>query len=592
MSPTAFLTALWQHKPEEMYILIWTGQDKRSYWFQDVAAAGDFAGSDACRNKCVFVGIGLSRTDNGPNRRCTSVEIACICGIWADFDLKCDAHKNKALPAAVAEAEAILPQYMPPTITVATGNGVHAWWLLKEPLVFETEEERRHASSVVNRWHTMLRFDCAARGWAYDRLSDFARVARVAGTRNMKDAANPKDVRVLSADESRRYNLSDFEEFLDDAVIPDTKPEEQAREKLRDRINGAPLSIDLSARIPRDVLDGWMSHDARFRNTWERRRHDLKDSSQSGYDLALADFGVEAGLPEQQIVDLIVHHRAIHGQMQRTRLDYYQRTIAKALSQSSNTARPAQATELAAATPTGGEPAPAGTTDQPAGAAAEFPAKQLSPERARAKLCGEISAEIGIPIQITKFVRITGKDPSFRMELADDSKIDFSHTGKFVDQDAVRLALAGQKKWLMAPIKSAKWREIAQKMLDACFDEEGPIEAQWEDGTRATVAKYLEHSSFIEDISSAHPDYRTKPIVIGGRIAINTTDLRAWIFKTTGDNHSVQRLASNLSAMGAEPKRVASKHYDQSRWILPTKQFAPGDYQKASQQTEVTDAPE
>ena len=40
MKPADFLAALWQYKPEEMYILIWTGQDKRSRWFKDVAAAG------------------------------------------------------------------------------------------------------------------------------------------------------------------------------------------------------------------------------------------------------------------------------------------------------------------------------------------------------------------------------------------------------------------------------------------------------------------------------------------------------------------------------------------------------------------------
>ena len=45
-------------------------------------------------------------------------------------------------------------------------------------------------------------------------------------------------------------------------------------------------------------------------NTWLRQRHDLKDQSQSGYDMALAVFGAQSGLTEQQIVDLIVHHRS------------------------------------------------------------------------------------------------------------------------------------------------------------------------------------------------------------------------------------------------------------------------------------------
>ena len=48
-------------------------------------------------------------------------------------------------------------------------------------------------------------------------------------------------------------------------------------------------------RVPQEILDGWLEQDMRFRNTWLRQRHDLKDQSNSGYDMALACFGVDAG---------------------------------------------------------------------------------------------------------------------------------------------------------------------------------------------------------------------------------------------------------------------------------------------------------
>jgi hypothetical protein len=585
MNPRAFIDALWKYKPAEMYILIWTGQDKRSYWFRDVAAAGEFAESDACRDKCVFVGLGLSKTDNGQNRRCTSAEIAALCGIWSDLDLKSEAHKEKALPATVEEALAVLPMEMPPTITVSTGNGAQAWWLFREPLVFDTEEEKRDATRIINRWHSMLRLDCAARGWTYDRLSDFARVARVAGTRNLKDPASPKDVRVLSCDESRRYNLSEFDEYLDEAAIPDTEGQERAARERSERFKDTPLIVNPSARFPQDVLEAWMNEDSRFRNTWERRRHDLKDPSQSGYDLALADFGIMVSLSAQETVDLIVHHRAIHGQKQRTRVDYFERTIAKALSQNPESPSPAQPSASAAGAPTPPADQPQPQQDAP-------PAKEMSPERIRAELCARISAAIAIPIQITRLVQITGKDPSYRMELADGTKIEFSNTAKFVDQEFVRLAIAGQKKWLMAPMKPARWREIAQDMLQACFDEDGPIEAQWEEGARDMVAKYLEQNGFIDDIASAHPDFRGKPIVKDARVAINTTDLHSWINKTGFRNFSVKELASTLGAMGAIQFRMRGpKFREQSRWLLPLDHFKPPEQQKAVQE-ERSDATE
>jgi hypothetical protein len=42
------------------------------------------------------------------------------------------------------------------------------------------------------------------------------------------------------------------------------------------------LVINIDARIPQELLDGWLARDLRFKNTWLRQRHDLKDQSQSG----------------------------------------------------------------------------------------------------------------------------------------------------------------------------------------------------------------------------------------------------------------------------------------------------------------------
>ena len=595
MTPHAFLELLWQYKQEEQYLLIWTGQDKRSHWFQDAAKAGDFVASDACRGMCVFVGIGSSKTDNGPTHRCTSDEIASLCAVWTDLDLKGEAHKGKALPGTVEDALSVLPQDMPPTITVATGNGAHAWWVFKEPLTFETEEDRRHTVEVLNRWHTMIRLRCKARGWVYERLSDLARVARVPGTSNMKDPAKPKPVTALASTD-RTYSLSDFQEYVDDAGIPGTAAQESAAREWAERFKDKPLVITPAARIPQDVLDAWMDpansdkqFAARFRNTWERRRHDLKDPSQSGYDLALADFGVMAGLAEQQIVDLICHHRALHGQKQRTREDYFQRTIARAMERNPDAPMPA------AAPPTTGLAAPLGahvapedrgatdTTGKPHPAPPPPPAKEMSPEDQKAMLCENISKEIGIPIHIaiTRLVKIRGKDPSYRMELADETKIEFTTIGKFRTQEVVRDEIAKQTDWLMPRIKPKQWDVIAQEMVSACFAEEGPIEAQWEDSTIDIVVRYLEGNSFIEDIATAQQQYRSRPIVKDGCIAVNTRDLSEWINRTGYEPISAKALASRLSAIGAHSKRITGKHPEQSRWLLPLKAFDPANWRKA-----------
>ena len=135
----------------------------------------------------------------------------------------------------------------------------------------------------------------------------------------------------------------------------------------------------------------------------------------------------------------------------------------------------------------------------------------------------------------------------------------------------------------MPPIKPILWRQIAQQMLHACLDEEGPIEARFVDSIRDTVGNYLDHSYFIDDIATADPEYRKKPIVILGRVAINTTDLQSWINKnSTAQVLSVKALASMLNAMGAVQMTVPVKRREQSRYLLPIEHFDPADYQKTT----------
>ena len=455
----------------------------------------------------MYVGIGLSKADHGPARRCASDEIAGITGFGGDFDLRSEAHGSKPLPATIEEALSIIPASMLPTIVVATGNGVHAWWLFKEPYIFDTEEDRKDVARLVARWHTMLRLNAAARGWAYDRLSDLARILRIPGTQNHKDPAHPKDVTVHSTTD-RRYNLSDFEEILDAANIPDLEAEEKAAREWAERFADKPLVIDLNARIPQELLQRWMDGSAvgeqtamKFRNTWLRLRHDLKDQSKSGYDMALADFGVDAGLTEQQIVDLIIHHRAHHGRAQREAPGVFPTDHCKGELPD----RRHRLTASGAARARGGVCGARSHAWQSRNAARD----RLRHATGRVRCAGGGSGgftgssrlrrksavdradfpRLGVPIQ--RLIKIDGKEPQYRMELCDGRKIEFANVGKLIAQDSVRIAIAATVGKIIPKIKAKHWEQISQAMLDACIIEEGTEEMEWEGAARMYLQHYL-----------------------------------------------------------------------------------------------------
>ena len=76
---TDFFEQLWNGKPDDLWILVWQRAGKKSKWFQDWRDAAEYAAGE----EDVYVGVGLSQSDNGDFNRCKADEIAGIAGIEA-----------------------------------------------------------------------------------------------------------------------------------------------------------------------------------------------------------------------------------------------------------------------------------------------------------------------------------------------------------------------------------------------------------------------------------------------------------------------------------------------------------------------------
>ncbi len=428
----------------------------------------------------------------------------------------------------------------------------------KEPLIFETDEDRGRAAAAVYRWQTMLRFNAANRGWAFDRLADLPRILRIPGTHNFKDPNAPKTVTV-HAQADHRYNLSDFEEFLDNLGIPGPEAQEQVARSFNEPVSDNGLVVNLNAEIPAELIARWSEADMRFRNTWFRQRHDLKDQSQSGYDLALADFGIEAGLTEQQTINLIIQHRRMHGEKPRTRADYFERTLLRASQRNNGAARPPESTEPPA-------------DDN---AKKECP-RPRDPLAAKAALCEYISEVLGV--RILRIVKITGKEPTYQLVL-ENAKVELNDVGKLLNQTSIRMAIAAVTNRLIRRLKPKQWDQLGQSLLDALTEEEGGPETQLEGAIRMYLEQYLTDVAFIPSVEGQPSNAIRRPTVIDGHVAINSADLQLFVNKTFLQNLSVKAVASMLSAIGAKNLRLRfAKNREQGRWLLPTDQFSPADY--------------
>ena len=146
-------------------------------------------------------------------------------------------------------ALSIIPPTMPPTMVIATGNGAHAWWLFKEPYIFDDAEDRKDTATP-----RVPVADSAALARVAARLGLRPVVgfgARVADPRHgeHQGPAQSEGGHVHSATD-RRYNLSDFEEYLDDAAIPDPEAEEKATREWAERFADKPLVINTRRAHP------------------------------------------------------------------------------------------------------------------------------------------------------------------------------------------------------------------------------------------------------------------------------------------------------------------------------------------------------
>lgn len=333
----AFLGTLYEDLPEGAWLLIWTLPDKRSYWCSDLDQAEktvlkirELEGLTG-----VYFQICPSPRNFGDNRRCDAESVRAFPGVWGDFDIKGPAHKKTKLPPSREAIEDLLQVWgMPPTYLVDSGNGCQAFWLLPELMVLDTEEERAEAARLARRWNNSLKMLFQSRGWDVDATFDLARVFRMPGTMNRKVEGSHKPVRVLSFT-NRRYTPAELEaKFIDDDTQSYAHKKSQ---KIYEGVQLADnLSIDPNATVDADLLDGLMEQDPKFAASMARNRKDLGNDS-SAYDMSLATIAYQAGLDDQQVVNLLIYHRRKHKDEKtdshgKLRVDYYLRTLERAKS--------------------------------------------------------------------------------------------------------------------------------------------------------------------------------------------------------------------------------------------------------------------
>ncbi len=198
----------------------------------------------------VFFGVGLRNKVLKNGLRGSEKDISCIGALYADIDVKGDAHAEKSLPETTSEAASFLNNLdIKPSIIVNSGNGIHGYWLLKEPFNIENTQDRSYIVSIFKEFGRYINLKAKKHGWRIDNIYDLARILRVPGTINHK----LKDGAMCEVIESnlKRYSLDKFSQYVhcNDIIAPIVK-NAQGADKVLGKCNFIKYCVDNAAELP------------------------------------------------------------------------------------------------------------------------------------------------------------------------------------------------------------------------------------------------------------------------------------------------------------------------------------------------------
>ena len=131
--------------PLDTRLLIWEDAGKASLWYGSIQRVPNAQPQQAN----VYVGCGLASKSYGKHRRCPAHEIAAIPGFWADLDVESEGDPKARFSDKAAAHNFLAGLPVTPTVVVDSGNGLQAWWLFKEPWVFDSDDERTEAAALT-----------------------------------------------------------------------------------------------------------------------------------------------------------------------------------------------------------------------------------------------------------------------------------------------------------------------------------------------------------------------------------------------------------------------------------------------------------
>lgn len=556
-----FLSNYFSEKKPEHHILIWTTPGKHSAWFSDADAAQKYALKHTEKN--VYFGLGLTDRAYAHYQRTSIQRTVAIASVWVDIDIAGPGHKNttSVLDTRDDALRLLDALPLPPTMTVFSGGGLHAHWLLDSLMPSATNTEKEAATGLVQGWQEVIRRKSISLfNRTIDATHDLGRVLRVPATYNQK--FEPVLVEVLHYAADRRYSVGDFAEYVSDIDAPTALfvPQDYVAQQSGN------LLFNPDAQLPHDQWEALCDVEPKFRDSWNHSRRDLNDQTSSGYDLSMANYAVQAGWSDQDIINLLIVNHRKHGCTMKADA-YYRRTIMTAR----NSVERMRAREKVEDFVIMGDAAVASSAPSKPRITSDAQDEDTEEAIDSSEMIKTVSTLLNI--ELTHIIKYTSDPPTYRLESAKGS-IMLPTVEHLICQMKLRTAIAAATGHLIEAYKPAQWHTIAQTLLRICEVRDVGQDATDGGSVSSWVDVYLSKRKPLDDPQEAKDERR--PYKAHGAVYLFMSDFVQWLYLQYGERHSAKSLGPKFTVYGASVERIAVKTPDgkpstTTVWRLPVK---------------------
>jgi putative DNA primase/helicase len=243
-----------------------------------------------------------------------------LVSFWIDLDAKDHSGSKKKARQELNNFE------LEPSLLVDSGNGFHAYWILQNPWIINSESDRKEITRISKAIHKIT---------GGDSTFNVSRILRLPGTPNIKnpygdgiteDSSLWKECKIVS-NSYQQYSIKEIKNAIPDSVETEVKPFEVDFDSpnFDNRINSI---SDLRKYVDSNVIERAKNMPAKLEN----------DRSANDYWVAIQLY--EAGLNDKEVFNSFVlfknnNYDAGHKFKRRGR-EYLEQTLPKAKGESAN----------------------------------------------------------------------------------------------------------------------------------------------------------------------------------------------------------------------------------------------------------------